>query len=44
MPHSNIEMIPIGLLRPNPKNVRTHSRRQVLQIAASIQFTRERRR
>ena len=37
MPHSNIEMIPIGQLRPNPNNVRTHSRRQVRQIAASIQ-------
>src|SRR4029077_18633817 len=31
-----IESIPIGLLRPNPKNARTHSRKQIAQIAASI--------
>jgi DNA modification methylase len=31
-----IEMVPIGLLRPNPKNARTHSRKQIRRIAASI--------
>jgi len=31
-----IERVPIGLLRPNPKNARTHSRKQIRQIAASI--------
>ena len=31
-----IERIPIGVLRINPRNARTHSRRQVGQIAASI--------
>jgi ParB-like chromosome segregation protein Spo0J len=31
-----IELIPIGELRPNPRNARTHSRKQIAQIAASI--------
>ena len=31
-----IEWIPIGALRPNPRNPRTHSRKQIKQIAASI--------
>lgn len=31
-----IEMVPIDLLRPNPKNARTHSRKQIRRIAASI--------
>ena len=31
-----IEWVPIGLLRPNLKNARTHSRQQIRQIAASI--------
>jgi DNA modification methylase len=32
----SIEWIPIGLLRANPRNARTHSRKQIRQIAASI--------
>ena len=32
----NIEWSPIGALRPNPRNPRTHSRKQIRQIAASI--------
>ncbi len=31
-----IELVPIGLIRPNPKNARTHSRKQIKKIAASI--------
>jgi ParB-like chromosome segregation protein Spo0J len=31
-----IEWIPIGALRPNPRNPRTHSKKQIKQIAASI--------
>ena len=31
-----IEWAPIATVRPNPKNARTHSRRQIRQIAASI--------
>jgi hypothetical protein len=31
-----IEWVPIGTLRSNPRNARTHSKRQVRQIAASI--------
>jgi hypothetical protein len=31
-----IEWMPIGVLRPNPRNARTHSPKQVRQIAASI--------
>jgi DNA modification methylase len=29
-------MVPIGRLRPNPRNPRTHSKKQIKQIAASI--------
>jgi hypothetical protein len=32
----NIEWSPIGTLRPNPRNPRTHSKKQIRQIAASI--------
>ena len=32
----SIEWVPVGLLRPNPKNARTHSRKQIKWIAASI--------
>jgi ParB-like chromosome segregation protein Spo0J len=32
----HIEWVPIGAIRPNPKNARTHSRRQIRQIAASL--------
>jgi hypothetical protein len=31
-----IEWIPIGAVRPNPRNPRTHSKKQINQIAASI--------
>jgi hypothetical protein len=31
-----IEWMPIGVLRPNPRNARTHSQKQIRQIAASI--------
>jgi DNA modification methylase len=31
-----IERVPIGSLRPNPRNPRTHSKKQIRQIAASI--------
>jgi DNA modification methylase len=33
---SSIERIPIGTLRPNPRNPRTHSKKQIRQIATSI--------
>jgi ParB-like chromosome segregation protein Spo0J len=32
-----IESIPIRLLRPNPKNARTHSKKQIRLIKASIE-------
>src|SRR5580658_3945844 len=31
-----IERVPIESIRPNPKNARTHSKKQIRQIAASI--------
>ena len=31
-----IEWVPIGVLRPNPRNARTHSRKQIRKLAASI--------
>jgi DNA modification methylase len=31
-----VEWSPIGALRPNPRNARTHSKKQIKQIAASI--------
>ena len=31
-----IELTPIGVLKPSPKNARTHSRKQLRQIAASL--------
>lgn len=34
--HRNIEMLPLGVLRPNSKNPRTHSQKQLQQIAAAI--------
>ncbi len=34
---ANIERLDVGSLKPNPRNARTHSRKQVGQIAASIQ-------
>lgn len=35
--HRPIEIVPIGQLRPYPRNARTHSKKQLKQIAASIQ-------
>lgn len=32
-----VEKIPINWLKPNPKNARTHSKKQIAQVAASIQ-------
>jgi DNA modification methylase len=32
----DIERVPIETLRPNPRNARTHSRRQIRQLAANI--------
>jgi ParB-like chromosome segregation protein Spo0J len=32
----SIEQVPIGRLRPNPRNPRTHSKKQIRQIGASI--------
>jgi hypothetical protein len=32
----NVEFVPVGALRPNPSNARTHSARQVRKIAKSI--------
>ena len=33
----NIEQIAVSALRPSPKNARTHSRKQIRQIAKSIE-------
>jgi DNA modification methylase len=32
----SVERVPIGRLRPNPRNPRTHSKKQIKQIGASI--------
>ena len=37
MPNLQIEQTPIHALRPQPQNARTHSKRQIRQIANSIQ-------
>src|SRR4051794_20844118 len=37
MPRAQIEYLPVTMLTPWPKNARTHSKRQVRQIADSIQ-------
>jgi DNA modification methylase len=34
--HPRVEMLPIAALKPNPRNARSHSARQISQIAASI--------
>jgi ParB-like nuclease family protein len=34
--HPNIETVRTGSLKPNPRNARTHSKKQISQIAASI--------
>lgn len=34
--HPHIETVPTGSLKPNPRNARTHSKKQISQIAASI--------
>lgn len=36
-PHPKIESVPLAVLRPNPRNARTHSDKQISQIAASIE-------
>jgi ParB-like chromosome segregation protein Spo0J len=36
MPISQIQQVPIGKLRPNKRNARTHSKKQIGQIAGSI--------
>jgi DNA modification methylase len=33
---AHIESVPIGLIRPNPRNARTHSKKQIRKIAESI--------
>ena len=33
----NLSHIPLGLLEPYPNNPRTHSKKQIRQIAASIE-------
>lgn len=35
--HPHIETVRTGSLKPNPRNARTHSKKQISQIAASIQ-------
>lgn len=37
MPISQVQQIAIGKLRPNPANIRTHSKKQIAQIARSIE-------
>src|SRR5215468_9491116 len=37
MPHPNIELITVTSLRPYDRNARTHSKRQIRQIASSIE-------
>lgn len=33
----SVKLVPIGQIKPNPKNARTHSKKQIRQIAASIE-------
>lgn len=35
--HPNIELVATGSLKPNPRNARTHSDKQISQIAASVE-------
>jgi len=35
--HPAIEVVPVGQLRPYSRNARRHSKRQIAQIAASIE-------
>ena len=35
--HPKIESVPLALLKPNPRNARTHSDKQISHIAASIE-------
>lgn len=35
--HPQVELVAISSLRPNPRNARTHSDKQIAQIAASIE-------
>ena len=36
-PHPKVESVPLAQLKPNPRNARTHSDKQISQIAASIE-------
>ena len=36
-PYPSLEVLPLALLMPYPRNARTHSKKQVRQIAASIE-------
>jgi DNA modification methylase len=36
-PYPSVEVLPLALLMPYPRNARTHSKKQVRQIAASIE-------
>lgn len=36
MPTPVVQLVPVRTVRPNPRNSRTHSKRQIRQIAASI--------
>jgi ParB-like chromosome segregation protein Spo0J len=33
----SVKIVPIGQIKPNPKNARTHPKKQVRQIAASME-------
>jgi hypothetical protein len=33
-----VQYLPIGAIKPDPRNARTHSKKQVEQIAASIHY------
>ena len=36
-PYPSLEVLPLALLMPYPRNARTHSKKQIRQIAASIE-------
>ena len=36
MPISEIQQIPVGKLRPNPANIRTHPKKQIAALARLI--------
>jgi ParB-like chromosome segregation protein Spo0J len=37
MPYPSLELLPVTTLRPYSRNARTHSKKQVRQIASSIE-------